>query len=202
MEFSFKVSEPEFRQAWKLERKASSRSTLKSALFWILIMLGLFLLYRLIQPGSRVPGMSDQRAATRAVLAESVSNEDSVRTTLARVGPFLVIAGICFLIVGGMILLRLRHLYRKDPRMQGDFTVDISRDGIVTKNTVGTTSKSSWNVYDSWCEGRGIIVLLFHSGSYSVLSLAGLAEPQRNELRGILAGALEKRSLRNRSLSL
>jgi hypothetical protein len=46
---------------------------------------------------------------------------------------------------------------------------------------------------DYWCEGKSVIVLMFHSGTYSILSLAGLSEPQRGELRGILTAALQKR---------
>lgn len=193
MEFSFKVSEKEFRQAWKLERKASSRSSVKTAAFWILIMLGLLLLYRLILPSGRVAGMSDQTAVTRALLGQSANNETPEPTALARVGPFLVIAGLWFLLVGAMVPLRLRHLYRKDPRMQGDFTVNLTLDWITTENTAGTAWRANWNVYDFWCEGKGIIVLIFHSGSYTILSLAGLAEPQREELRSILTYALKKK---------
>lgn len=193
MEFSFTVSESEFRQGWKLERRASSRSSLKNAAFWILIMLGLLLLYKLIEPGSGVPRVVAQGPVSPFVVVRPVSNEAPEPSTLARVGPFLVIAGIWFLIVGGMVPMRLRHLYRKDPRMQGRFTVSVSPQGIETENTAGTTSTASWNIYDSWCEDKGIIVLMFHSGSYSLISLAGLAEPQRTELRRILAGALKKK---------
>ena len=89
--------------------------------------------------------------------------------------------------------MRLRRLYRKDPRMQGQFTVSITPDFISTENTAGTTSKCAWNVYDYWCEGKDVIVLAFHSGSYFILSLAGLSEPQQGELRGILKAALRKK---------
>ena len=114
-------------------------------------------------------------------------------TVLERVGPFLVIAGIWILLVGGMIPMRLRRLYRKDPRMQGEFTVSITPEFVSADNTAGTTSKCSWNVYDYWCEGKGVIVLAFHSGSYFILSLAGLAEAQQGELRSILKAALRKK---------
>lgn len=189
MEFSFKVTESEFRQGWKLERRASSRSSLKTAIFWILIMLGLLLLYRFIAQSSAALRLADVPLA----VVQPVVNEAPEPTTLARLGPFLVIAGIWFLIVGAMVPMRLRHLYKKDPRMQGQFSVNVSPEGIETKNTAGTLSKSSWNVYDSWSEGKEIIVLTFHSGSYSLLSLAGLAETQRSELRQILASALKKK---------
>jgi len=38
-----------------------------------------------------------------------------------------------------------------------------------------------------------VIVLMFFSGSYSILSLAGLSELQRGELRSILGASLRKR---------
>jgi hypothetical protein len=40
---------------------------------------------------------------------------------------------------------------------------------------------------------KNVIVLTFHSGSYSILSLAGLSEAQRGELRGILSAVLKKK---------
>ena len=186
MEFSFKISESEFRRGWHLERKASSRSSLKTGAFWILIMLGLLLLFRTLQTGGHLSGFPSRQAIARSVTVRPVSNTAPTPTNLQRVGPFLVIGGIWILIVGGMVPIRLRHLYRKDPRMQGQFTVNVTPETISTENSAGTMSKCTWNVYDYWCEGKDLIVLMFHSGSYSVLSLAGLTETQRGELRGIL----------------
>lgn len=193
MEFSFKVTESEFKRAWKLERKASSRSSLKNAIFWILVMLGLMLLYRMIASSGHPAGISDQRAVVQALLSPPVHEVAIEPSAFEHFGPILVIAGIWFLLVGWMVPMRLRHLYRKDPRMQGEFTVNITPDWIATENSAGTTSKTAWNVYECWCESKGIIVLRFYSGSYSMLSLAGLAEPQRDELRRILAGALREK---------
>jgi len=192
MEFSYKVTESEFREAWRVERKASSRSSLKTAAFWMLIMFGLLLLYLVIQP-PRAPGAADQRRVAPSSIAKAANSSKPPSDYLERVGPFLVLAGVWILVVTGLVPMRLRYLYRRDPRMQGQFTVNISRDSISTENTAGTTSTSAWNVYDYWCEGKGVIVLMFNSGTYSVLSLAGLSEPQRGDLRGILSAALPKR---------
>jgi hypothetical protein len=193
MEFSYKISESEFRRAWRLERKASSRSSLKTAVFWILIMLGLLLLYRMMQPDQHPPGLSAQQPASRPALIVPAIDVPVESTNLERFGPFLVLAGIWILIVGGLVPMRLHRLYRKDPRMQGQFTVNITPDAIFTENTAGTTSNCAWNVYDYWCEGKNVIVLTFHSGSYSILSLAGLSEAQQGELRGILSAVLKKK---------
>jgi hypothetical protein len=193
MEFSYKISESEFRRAWHVERKASSRASLKTAAFWICIMLGLLLVFKMLQPDRQLPGLSARQPAVHAAMVSPASNVTVEPTTLERVGPFLVIAGIWILLVGGMIPMRLRRLYRKDPRMQGQFTVNITPEFVSTENTAGTTSKCSWNVYDYWCEGKNMIVLTFHSGSYFIMSLAGLSEPQQGELRGILKTALRKK---------
>ena len=114
-------------------------------------------------------------------------------TFIERAGPVLVLAGLWVIIVTGLVPMRLKHLYRKDPRMHAKFTVDITPNFIFTHNSAGTTSKTGWNVYDYWCEGKNVIVLMFLSGSYSILSLAGLSELQRGELRGILSASLQKR---------
>ena len=193
MEFSYRVSEVEFREAWRVERKASSRSSLKTAVFWISIMLGLLLLYRVMQSSHSQPELSNFHAASQASILAPVNQVTPAPTVLERVGPFLVLAGLWILIVTALVPMRLKYLYRKDPRMQGIFTVNVTPDCISTDNSAGTTSKTDWNVYDYWCEGKDVIVLMFCSGSYSILSLAGLTAQQRGELRGILSASLQKR---------
>ena len=194
MEFSFKVTESEFREAWRIERKASSRSSLKTAVFWISIMLGLLLLYRVMQPKPLPAGNANLNAvAAQAALLEHASESSAKPGALEKAGPFLVLAGLWVLIVTVLVPMRLKFLYRKDPRMQGQFMVKVTADGISTDNSAGTSAKTGWNVYDYWSEGKSVIVLMFHSGSYAILSLAGLSPLQRGELRGILGSALPKR---------
>jgi hypothetical protein len=193
MEFSFQVTEPEFKQAWRAERKASSRSSLKTAIFWILIMMGLLLLYRALQPSRAEAGVATRHRISRAMIVQPAGDINTPGGFAERVGPFLVIAGIWILLVTALVPMRLRSLYQRDPRMRGKFTVNVTQDSISTENTAGTTSKCAWSVYEYWCEGKGVIVLMFHSGTYSILSLAGLSELQLGELRGILSAALPRR---------
>jgi hypothetical protein len=193
MEISFKLTEDEFVRGARLERKASSRSSLKTALFWMSIMAGLMLLYAYLRP-SDSRATESASASTIRTASQSLSTPVSQPGTLfQQVGPFLVIAGIWILIVMGLVPLRLRYLYRKDPRMQGQFTVEMTSDFISTDNTAGTFSKSAWNVYDGWCEGKGIVVLMSHSGAYSVMSLAGLTQGQQNEVRSILSASIPRK---------
>jgi len=87
----------------------------------------------------------------------------------------------------------LRGIYRNDPVMQGQFTVNMTPESISTQNTAGTSSRTGWNIYKHWREGKDIILLVFHSGSYFLLSVKDLSEAQRDELRGILVASLPKR---------
>jgi len=77
--------------------------------------------------------------------------------------------------------------------MQGEFTVSVTPQSISIRNTEGTSFTSVWSVYERWREGKNLIVLIFRSGGYSTLNIAGLSEFQRDELRGILAAALPKK---------
>jgi hypothetical protein len=107
--------------------------------------------------------------------------------------PAILIVGAWFFVVFRLQPMLLRRRYRKDPSMQGQFTVNITQESISTQNTAGSSSRTGWNIYKHWREEKGLILLVFHSGAYFLLSLAGLSEPQRDELRGILAAALPKK---------
>jgi hypothetical protein len=193
MEFSYIVSEADFRQAWRLERRTSSRSSFKTAAFWISIMICLLMLYKAIQPNRQQSPASSHLSVSQTSVNQPAGQVTTLSDSLQRVGPFLVIAGVWIIVVTGLVPMRLRYLYRRDPRMKGQFTVKITPNYITTENTAGTSSRSAWNVYEYWCEGKNVIVLMFHSGAYSILSLGGLSSPQRDELRSILTAALARR---------
>ncbi len=192
MEISYKLTEAEFVRGARLERKASSRSSLKTALFWMSIMAGLMILFASIRPRNQAP-VTSYAAIFRSAQPSPTTPAEKTASFLQQVGPFLVIAGLWILLVKGLVPLRLRYLYRKDPRMQAHFVVELTTDSISTYNAAGTSSRSAWNVYDGWCEGEGIIVLMFRSGTYSIMSLAGLSPLQQDEVRGILAAALPRK---------
>jgi hypothetical protein len=50
------------------------------------------------------------------------------------------------------------------------------------QNTLGTSSRSGWNIFERWREKKGMIVLIRRSGAFLILNLAGLSEPERNQL--------------------
>jgi hypothetical protein len=193
MEFSYKLTEAEFMSGARLERKSSSRASLKTALFWMSIMAGLMILFASIRPRNHQASVANSAAVVRSVQPSPTTPAGKTAVLLQQVGPFLVIAGLWILLVKGLVPLRLRYLYRKDPRMQAHFVVELTQDSISTYNAAGTSSRSAWNVYGGWCEDEGIVVLMFHSGAYSIMSLAGLSPLQQDEVRGILSAALPRK---------
>jgi len=110
------------------------------------------------------------------------------------VGSLVLMVGLW--VLHSVVSPKLRRLgYRKDPSMQGEFTVDLKPDSITIQNSVGTFFRSVWNAYFGWYEARGVIVLLSHVATpiSTLIPLAGLSEAQRDELCGILSAALPKR---------
>jgi hypothetical protein len=197
MEFSYRVSETEYLSAWKLRRGAVRRGwALKIVLFWVFILVCLVLLWTIVKRQNRShEGVTNAPAMTRSNIesetSDSPASSGSVsRKILFNVGPFLLLGGIWFFMLLRLGPRGIRSMYTKDPMMQGQFTVNITPESISVRNTAGTSSQTGWNIYERWCDGKDVIVLLFRSGTYFIVGLTGLSEFQRNELRGILALAL------------
>ncbi len=202
MEFSYRLSEAEYLRAWKLRREAAHGSrAVKTVLFWFFILICLMLLWAVVNKSSK-PHQNQieaPQAASHDSGANSTEGPTAERHTnvehalLVNVSPFLLLLVVWVFMLRQLGPTTVCRMYRKDPTMQGEFTVNITAQSISIRNSVGTSNSSGWNVYDYWREGKGLIVLVFFSGAYSTLNLAGLSELQQNELRGILASALAKR---------
>jgi hypothetical protein len=192
MEFSYKVSKAEFLRARKLRNKGNPVFVIFKVirgliLGWIAVLICLILFWVLVQRTASAPPL-----AQHPINGQAGAGHLFMGLALT-VGPFALILGaVVFLLVGLEPMLG-RRSYRKDPSMQGQFTVSISPDSIHLENTAGASANSAWNLYSFWREKKDIIVLISHSGAYSILSLAGLSNPQRDELRDILTGALARR---------
>lgn len=188
MEFSYRISEAEYQAAWKLRNEPTrQRAALKTILFWVFILICLTLLWSIAQRGSHQTGTGPVVTMPAAHAAHV-----SAATILRNVLPFLVLLGV-WLAMARSVPSRLRLMYRKDPAMQGEFTVNVTPQSISTRNTAGASTESGWNIYEYWRERNNLIVLDMVSGTYFTLNLAGLSEPKRAELRGILAQALPKK---------
>ena len=184
MEFSYWVSEAEYARAWKAARSGSYR-LIRFLTWFILFWLSLFLVLILLWVFAYY--------TSPHLLAQYQPSSIAATGTMGKVLPFLLVLCVWIFVLSGFTPKRIRHKYRKDPSMQGQFTVSITPDSISTSNTAGTSSQSGWKTYKGWSEGKDVIVLLSHSGTYVILSLAGLTEPQRQELLGIVSGALPKK---------
>jgi hypothetical protein len=189
MEFSYKVSEADYLAAWKLRIKTMrSRSVVKTVMFWVFILVCLILFWTIVQKTNHqpLPRPDESEFSTPAPAPTS-------KSLLMNAGPLVLIAGVWISIVFVWVPRRVRHIYRKDPSMQGEFTIDVTQSAISTRNTAGTTSSAGWNIYESWSEKKDVIILVFRSGAYFILSLSGLGPAQRDELRSILSAALPKK---------
>lgn len=112
---------------------------------------------------------------------------------LTHVGPIVAFVAVwIFLLVRVQPGILVRG-YRKNPQMQGEFTVNIVPAGISIRNTAGASSQFSWNLYEGWKEAKDLIVLKYLSGGLSILNVSALSDIQRQELRATLANALPKR---------
>ena len=193
MEFSYRISEAEYLKAWKLRTKASGSRATKTIMFWVFIMVCLFMLWAIVQRQAQVPAHAQQPVVSSQTVGAAQNAPFPLRAILINIGPFIII-----LAVWGVLLTKLGprsvlQMYRKDPTMQGEFTVSVTSESIASQNTAGASWKAAWNIFAFWKEGKDIIVLFYHTGAYAVLNLAGLFEMQRSELRGILSTALPKR---------
>jgi hypothetical protein len=193
MEFSYKLTEAEYIRASKLGRKMSSQTTFKMVMFWLFILVCLILLWTVVQKSKQHAGDFDQQPAVETQDNEPESHAPLMSALLENMGPFVLLGGVWIFILFYLGPIRMRRIYRKDPFMQGQFTVNITPGSISTRNTAGMSSQTGWNVYKSWREKNGVVVLVFQSGACFGMSLAGLSEPQREEIRGILGAALPKK---------
>jgi hypothetical protein len=189
MEFSYRISEEEYLSAARLKLKRASRlgRVRKTVMIWVFILAGLMFAVSAIQNYRQQPDNSDEIAVQTATTAQPM-NAMSITIVL-----FVVFISILLYVIFRGVPMQLRRQYRKDPAMQGQISMSITPESISVENTAGASSKTGWNVYDYWCEGKGIIILAFHSGAYFLISLASLPETQQDELRGILTVALPKK---------
>jgi len=187
MELSYTISKAEYLRAYKLYRKHSLRSWIMRLFwFWCFLFICLMLLWVIVQRSS------NQATIAQHPAVESVAPVPA-KTDYAGIAQAVVIAGAWIFVVFILPKMRLSWMYRRDPSMQGQFTVNITSDSISVQNTAGTSSRTGWNVYDYWRERKNVIALVLRSGAFLPLSTASLSEAQRAELRSTLTVALPKK---------
>jgi hypothetical protein len=192
MEFSYRITEAEYLRASKLKPLRSFgfrvfKLVRLIILFWICVFVGLILLWAVVQRSG---------AAARQPAAKQVGTGQVLKAVVLNLGPFLVpfiaIGGAAIYLLFGLERMLTRRKYRNDLRIQGQFTVNITQGRILVLDRVGASSQAGGDSYEWWHESKGLIVLRLRSGAHSVVSLAGLSESQRGELRGVLVATLPK----------
>lgn len=186
MEFSYQISEDEYVRAYKLAAKSKRPALVKTVLFWAFVIICLTLLFGVISKQRHSPGDSEVEQAPVTQQAPAGN------ALLVNLGPLaLVFAGWGFLFFF-WIPNAVRRQYRKDTNSHGTITIHLDVESIAIRSTVGTSTQSRWNVYNGWQEKQDIVILRYPNGTFQFLNIAGLSEPERAELRGILATALPR----------
>ncbi len=198
MEFSYKLTEAEYLRASKLRLKSAGKgATVKTVLIWVFILICLMLFWGVVTRNARKPAVDP--SAPIPTSSESVTSTSTPPKTdvplalLFNVGPFLLLLAVWFTLVTLWLPARLRRMYLNDPAAQGLFTVNVTTHSFAFKNTAGISSEISWNIYERWIDGGDLILLVNYSQASLTLSLAGLSDAGRAELRGILSAALPKK---------
>ena len=198
MEFSYKLTEAEYLRASKLRLlRAGKGATVKKIIIWVFILVCLMLLWGVVTRNALEPAVDVSApvpASSESVTSTSTPPKTDVPLALLlNVGPILLLLAVWFTLVTLRLPGRLRRMYQNDPAAQGLFTVNVTAHSFAFKNTAGISSEISWNIYERWIDGGDLILLVNYSQAALTLSLAGLSDAQRAELRGILSAALPKK---------
>jgi hypothetical protein len=186
MEFSYRISEEEYLRVFR--PKLKMQGLIVMILFWVIFAAILMLVITAIQHFAQEAQIAQLQAVHR------VWSRYNFSELFLDIGFLLLMVGLW--VSHSVVIPKFRRFgYRKDPAMQGEFTVNLKPDLITIQNSVGTFYRSGWNVFFGWHETRGMIVLMSSLATpISVLiSMAGLTNTQQDELRGILTAALPKK---------
>lgn len=198
MQFSYKVSEADYRRALRLRvaggfGKRIFRTTSKVVLFWVFILVCLMMLWAVVERTSPDRSSSSSTQQSQESLERPPSENTSFGRTMAvNVGPFVLIGAIWVFMLYRLVP-SIGRQYRKDPAMQGVYTIDITPSSLSIQNTSGFSTQSGWNLYDYWMESKTTTVLVYKSGAFFVISTDALSDPQRSELCGILGSVVPKK---------
>jgi hypothetical protein len=181
MEFTYKISEEDYVNAYILQARNRSSALVKDISFWVLIAVCLLLLFGVTERLIQSP--ADAEDSAPIVMSSVVLN----------ILPAVIAAALFIFFRFFFPKMRIRRMYRNDPALQSEITLNVTADSIACHTSAGSTSQSAWSIYKCWREGKDVLTIAYHSGVYFVVSLAGLSEPQRAELRSILTAALPKK---------
>ncbi len=197
MEFTYRISEADYFAAAKLRNKSMRKTALWRIMFWLFILVCMVVVWSII---SRLDTHAPAHSDTQPQISSDSSGETGISSTAlisasvaANVIPICVLIFVWAFAIYFIGPWRLRKLYRKDPAVQGEITVNITPESISSRNTAGSMSQTGWNIYERWVESGNLILLVTHSRIYGIMNIAGLSDTQRAELRSIIATALPRK---------
>jgi hypothetical protein len=166
-------------------------------LFWLIILGVLTAFWGYLQTNSHSVPISRGPDGYDYVTSSGDSSQTIAPVAHTLMFNFGPVAIFTVSLIGVLILRgpthRLRKIYRRDPVMQGEFTVRLTLEQLLGQNSAGATWQNSWVIYDSWREKGSLVIVILRNQSYEILNLAALTEPERAELRGILTTALPQK---------
>ena len=184
MEFSYRISEGDHLAAWNLVLKNNFRSKdSRTIAIWVVINVVLLAVWFVVN--------------RRPIPVQELESSSSYASSYSLLTSILSVIGLVTL---GRILYRLkkrpailREVFQKNPLMQGEFTVNITADGVSYQNTAGSSSSSRWEIYESWSEDNDLIVLNLRNESFFILSVKALSAARMRDLQEILSAALPQK---------
>jgi hypothetical protein len=193
MEFSYKLTESEYLSACKIPVKRPGRNwtRISSYVYNAILLLTVW--------GAVVLGMLLESWDLVGINAADVPHLHTPAAILpASIVPAL---GYFALVLMAFRLLRptrwlaarrRREHFRADPQCQAETRVTVTVEGVSFHSATGS-SQSIWSTYSTWAERGGVLLLVTHAGVRKILCISKLTDPQRAELRGLLAAVLPQK---------
>jgi hypothetical protein len=178
MEFTVRLTEQDYIEAYKLKRRSKFRLITRIfvfamfALFWTTIGAAFWIEHR--------PSHDPSRVEAAVAMRESLQP-----------GAWFLSAFLLLYVFG--IPWLLKRQYRKNDNLKAEFFNEVTAEGITQKSSKGSSSHTLWNAFRSWRESDRVMIIEFPSGLYLVLPKSEMSPDQQTELRGIVAAALPKR---------
>jgi hypothetical protein len=198
MEFSYQITEDDYVRGCKMALKSKRPALIKVMLFWVLVIIGLTLVFSIVQKTTHSSSPSTPQTESQ-VDPQTESEPTQVTQRASAMNVALNFAPlIAVLVIWGFLFFywlpnATRRQYRKDTNSHGFVTVAIDAQSFTLQSAVGTSLRCGWNAFTEWREKDGIVLLRYPAGTFQFLNVAGLSEAERKELRGILTTALPQK---------
>jgi len=201
MEFSYRVSEQDLREAQNAISGQDWRENRGKVIVWAAIVTVLLLLWVAVHQWSNNQHLMENRSLTAVQTFRQDTEQRSFledgKSFVFGHGPLFPLSGLAF--AGWLVWVvgegkrKARTDFLKSPIAQGEFHIHLAREGLQVTNTAGASSSMAWNVYDHWIESPNVVVLILRSQQQFLISIRAASEQQRGELRTLLNQVLPKR---------